>query len=91
VIDAQLIDISQATALNNAGEAVGDSYDPGDLSGAIFSGGKVASIVATPNAINGLGQIAGFYKPNSGSVTNLNSASCFLAAARLLGSITPAK
>ena len=50
--------ISQATALNNAGEAVGDSYDPGDLTGVIFSGGKVTSIVGTPNAINGLGQIA---------------------------------
>jgi probable HAF family extracellular repeat protein len=88
--------ISQASALNNAGEAVGDSYDPSIFHGVIFRGGKVTSLVGTPTAINGLGEIAGFYTPNGasrpdaylytgGSVTNLNSAAVFPAGSEAFG------
>jgi probable HAF family extracellular repeat protein len=88
--------ISQASALNNAGEAVGGSYDPSTLSGAIFSGGSVTRIIGTPTAINGLGHIAGFYVPNGasrsdaylyggGSLINLNSASLFPGGSQAFG------
>jgi probable HAF family extracellular repeat protein len=80
--------ISQALALNHAGVAVGDSYDPSTLSGVIFSAGRVTRIAGTPTAINNSGEIAGFYTPkgarfsdaylhSGGSLMNLNSASLF--------------
>jgi probable HAF family extracellular repeat protein len=88
--------ISQGTALNNAGEAVGDSYDPGATTGVMFSGGTLKSIVGTPTAINASGEIAGYFTPNgatqfnaylysNGRTTDLNSKSLFPAGSQASG------
>jgi probable HAF family extracellular repeat protein len=88
--------ISQAAALNNAGVAVGDSYDPGATTGVIFSSGTLTSIVGTPTAINGSGEIAGYFTPSGGTqfnaylysngrATDLNSKSLFPAGSQASG------
>ncbi len=88
--------ISQAGSLNDAGEAECDSYDPSALTGWISAGGTLTPIVGTPSAINGTGEIAGYFTPNggtqknaylynSGSVTNLNSKSLFPGGSQAAG------
>lgn len=87
---------SQALAFNNAGVAVGDSYDPSTISGVIFYSGRVIGIVGTPTAINRSGEIAGFYTPkgasvadaylySGGSLMNLNSKSLFPGGSEAFG------
>jgi uncharacterized membrane protein len=57
--------VSTASALNDAGEAVGVSETPTAAIATLFSGGKATSIstlgssVSLANAINGSGQIVG--------------------------------
>src|SRR5450755_3836674 len=58
--------VSQASALNDAGEAAGRSSNPTAAIAVMFSGGKATSIstlggsVSVANAINASGEIAGW-------------------------------
>src|SRR6202789_4245801 len=64
--------ISKASALNDAGEAVGVSDTPTAAIATMFSGGKATSLstlgssVSVANAINGSGEIAGWNSFDSG-------------------------
>src|SRR5580704_13704434 len=68
--------ISQAFALNDAGEVAGVSDTPTAAIATLFSGGKATSIstlgssVSVANAINGSGEIAGWNSYNSSASFN---------------------
>jgi probable HAF family extracellular repeat protein len=96
--------VSKAYALNDAGEAAGVSETPTAAIATTFSGGKATSIstlgssVSLANAINRLGEIAGWnsYDSNAnfdpqaflysnGSMLNINSASVFPSGTEAYG------